>query len=225
MKGKRLKLASIGFIVVMLTSPALAAGSLRITRVSARSEAPGLTYSYAYPRLAGIQNNLTQQKLNVRFREMALTAKMTAELEAKTVPGAEGGYGFEVMRNEGGILSIMLSESLTRGVHTATTVGGVTVDTVSGSTYKLKDLFFENADYVSLISDKIEKQISIRGLDKKMVHAFKHIRKSEDYYLTKDDLVIIMGHEYFPEDLAVQKFTITLKSLEGSLKPELRLST
>ena len=227
MRGKRLILASIGLTAAMLTTTAFAAGSLHVTRMTNNSAQPGLNYSCAYPRLAGIQNDAKQQRLNIRFKEMAQTARLSAELEAKMLPGAaaEGGYDFKVTRNAGGILSIKLTDTLKRYGRTQAKSGGVTVDTVSGATYRLGDLFFDKADYVTIISEKIEKQISQRGLDQKLLRDFKGIRSNEEFYLTDDALVIIPKHDYFPEDLAVQEFTIQLKSLEGSLKPSLRLST
>ena len=224
MQRKRLKLASIGFAVLMFILPADAAGSLHITKMTEKSTLQGLDYSCSYPRLNGATNSLNQQKLNVRFREMALTAMKAAEYEVKTAQGssASGSYDYEVKRNAGGILSMKLTDTLTAGGSSRTNLGGVTVDTVTGSTYRLDDLFFDNADYVTMINREVMKQISQKGLQSRLKD-FRSIRKNSEYYLTNDSLVVLAKN--VPEDMAVLEFTVTLKSLEGSLKPELRLST
>jgi hypothetical protein len=227
MRGKRLKLASFGFVAVLLTVPVFAAGSLHVTSMKEQTDIPGLKYSCAYPRLSGIQDSVKQQQLNVRFKEMAMTAKQAAQYAAKKTPGASisGSYDFSVKRNKSGILSMKLTETLTGNGRSETTCKGITVNTVSGTAYQLGDLFFDDADFVSMISDNVQKQISLRGLDKKMPRGFTKIRKSESFYLTNEDLVILLRQSSSPRDMAVQEFTIKLKSLEGSLKPSLRLST
>lgn len=227
MIGKQLKLASAGLLTAILIMPTLAAGSLHVIRMTDHSDIPGLKYNCAYPRLAGIQDNEQQDQVNVRFKEMAVSAKKSAELAAKRTPGKElsGNYDFSVKRDRSGLLSIKLNETLTGAGQPQIDCSGLTIDTVSGAIYQLGDLFFDNADYVSMISENVGKQISQRGLDKKLLRNFKTIRRNEDYYLTDDELVIILKSNYFPSDMAVQEFPIKLKSLEGSLKPSLRLST
>ncbi|MDR3645342.1 MAG: RsiV family protein [Clostridia bacterium] len=227
MRGKRLILASIGLTAAMLTTTVFAAGSLHVIRMTENSAAQGVKYGCAYPRLAGIQNDARQQRLNIRFREMAQTARLSAELEAKMAPGAavEGGYNFKITRNRGGILSVKLTDTRMRTGGVQTKSGGVTINTVSGATYRLGDLFFDNADYVTMMNQKIKEQISQRGPDRTQFKDFKGIRSNQGYYLTEDSLVLILKSDYSPENLAGQEFTIQLKSLEGSLKPSLRLST
>ena len=222
MRGKRLMLASIGLMGAVLTTTAFAAGSLHVMRMTDCSSAQGVSYTCAYPRLSGIRNNAGQQRLNVRFREMALTAKLTAEMEARKSPGTavEGVFDYSVTRNRGGILSIRLSQTLKSAGRASAKNTGVTVSTVSGQSYRLGDLFFDNTDYVTMINERIEKQANQRGL-----RGFRSIRPGEEYYLTDSALVIILRHDGSPGNLAGQEFAIQLQSLEGSLKPSLRLST
>lgn len=227
MTGKRLKLTSFGVIVALLASPVFAAGNLRVTRMTEAELQQSLKYECAYPHVEGIQDSSRQQRINVRMRERARTAKEAAELTARLSPeaGLSGQYDFEVKRNEGGILSIVFVNTLTKSGRTAQQYDSVTLNTVSGETYGLGDLFNQNADYVGMLSERIRRQITQKGLASKLKHPFKNIRISEDYYLTNEDLVILMGQDYFPDESKVQEFHVALKSLEGSLKPSLRLST
>lgn len=224
MKRKRMKLASIGFALFLFILPANAAGSLHVTKMTEKSTLQGLDYSCSYPRLGGVTDSQNQQRLNVRFREMALTAMKAAEYTVKTSPGmaVSGSYDYEVKRNAGGILSIKLTDTLKTGGSGRINLNGITIDTVKGTSYKLDDLFFDNADYVTVINKEVMKQISQQGLQNRLKD-FKSIRKTSEFYLTGDSLVVLAKN--VPKDMAVLEFTIKLKSLEGSLKPELRLST
>jgi hypothetical protein len=226
MTGKRMGIMSAIFAVVFMTTPALAAGSLHVTRMTERSEVPGLTFECAYPRLYGMGNESRQEELNVRLRELAATAKAEAELKAKkshSVP-VSGKFGYEVKRDSDGILSLKLVSSLSAGKSRCETTG-ITVDTVSGAEYTLSDLFRSDADYVSMLSGEVSRQIADRGLSGKLLKPFRAIDSDESYYLKSDELVIILGGGYFSSDSYPEEFPVKLKSLEGSLKPSMRLGT
>lgn len=226
MTGKRLGLLSAIFAVAIMTAPAFAAGSLHVTRMTERSDVPGLNFECAYPRIYGMGNESRQEELNVRLREMAASAKAAAELKAKksSSGSVSGKFGYDVKRDSDGILSLRLASSLTAGKSKCESTG-ITVDTVNGTDYSLGDLFKSEADYVSMISGDVSRQIVSRGLSGKLLKPFRTIISDESYYLTGDELVIILNGGYFSDNAYPEEFPIKLKSLEGSLKPSMRLGT
>lgn len=225
MAGKLLKIAAPGVLILMVTVHAGAAGSLHVQRITVPGSEPGLQYSCSYPRVEGIQNEQNQQLLNVKLKEKAQTAQGAAALAYRQYPDktTTGKFDFEVKRNRDGMLSMKLTSTLTRNGRSTTALTGVSVDTVSGRMYTLGDLFFDGADYTGALQEKIEKQIQ-SGRQNGRIGGTK-ISPYEEFYLTDDSLVVILGRPGLAEDRGVQEFAIPLQSLEGYLKPSLRLSS
>jgi hypothetical protein len=223
MKVKRLKFASLFITVLLLISPANAAGSLNVQSMDGQSNRPYLEYSYSYPRITGLGDSINQQHVNVRLKERAMKAVKSAELASQTATeglAIKGSFGFNVKRNDGGILSIELNETLTGNSSPVLLREGMNIDTVSGKILKLQDLFKENADYKGLISDIVKKQLKTTGLDKKQLREFKTINNYEEFYLTQNELVILPEPgKYFSQKSGIIEFVISLKSLEDALKP------
>ncbi|HEX3027145.1 MAG TPA: DUF3298 domain-containing protein [Clostridia bacterium] len=212
----------------LLICPVQAASSLKVYGFSTEFKEPSLQYSCSYPRITGIDNNQMQQRVNVMIREKAETSVQTAQYISKKLNGAvkvSGKFHYQLKRNENGILSLVLQDSLftgnERGIQQQT---GVTLNTVNGRIYKLRSLFVEHADYVGVISDEIHRQISQKGLKNQQLESFKKIRNDENFYLTSDSLVVFFDqYQYGNSD--IREFSIPLNSLNGMLKPEFRLLT
>lgn len=218
---KLLKVAAPGLAAVLLTVFAGAAGSLHVQKMTLPAPEAGLSYNCAYPRVEGIQNLSRQQMLNVRFQEKALSARSAAALAHREHPGqVTGAFSYDVTRNRDGLLSVRLTDTLTRGGETRTRRQGVTVDTVSGQTYRLGDLFMTGADYTGALREQIEKQTD--NAARKTAAA---INPYAEFYLTDDALVVIAGQPGGAAGRETAEYSIPLKSLEGYWKPSLRLGT
>lgn len=221
MKRKLSKIAASGLAVILFTVCAGAAGSLHVQKMTMPTPEAGLSYNCAYPRVEGIQNTSNQAILNVRFREKATTARSAAALAYREHPGAvTGEFGYDVTRNRDGLLSIRLTSTLARTGQTHVRHEGVTVDTVSGKTYRLGDLFLDKADYTGALREQIEKQTGSAGHT-----AIAQISPYAEYYLTDEALVVIAGRPGGADGREIPEYRIPLKSLEGYWKPSLRLGT
>lgn len=218
---KLLKIAAPGLAAVLLTVFAGAAGSLHVQKMAVPTPEAGLEYSCAYPRVEGIQNSSNQQMLNVRLREKAMTARSAAALAYREHSGGvNGSFDFDVTRNRDGLLSIRLTSTLTRDGQTRARREGVTVDTVSGKTCRLGDLFLEKADYTGALREQITKQSGSAG-----TAATAKISPYAEFYLTDDALVVIAGRPGGADGREIPEYRIPLQSLEGYWKPSWRLGT
>lgn len=82
------------------------------------------------------------------------------------------------------------------------------IDKTTGQTATLKDLFKENADYVTVISDEIKKQMKHQMEQGESVYwleptdnidaseAFQAIKKDQNFYFDKDGNIVIVFDEY-----------------------------
>lgn len=231
MTKTRVRITSFLTAAVLFIVPAGAAGSLRVQEMKNSVSSDQLKYECSFPRLSGLNDDMTEQKLNVRFKEMAVTSQKTAEFAARKLSGTgavvNGNYHYLVKRNENGILSLCFVDTLQAGGANSMTIEtAVSIDTVSGKVYKLSDLFLEKADYIGMISAEVKKQMKQKNLEKDMLSDFKEIKRNQDFYLTNDALVVFFQqYEYFPHSYGIQEFAIPLKSLDGILKPDYRQST
>jgi inhibitor of cysteine peptidase len=203
-----------------LISPVYALGSLRVEKITSVINEPQLKYHIVYPRISGLKDNDMQHRLNVAFMENAETVRAQAEYEAKNAV-VNGSVGFEVKRNQNGIMSLVLKENKNVGSSANNGQVGVTINTVTGNRYIISDLFTENADYVATLSAQIKTRIYSDKLNFKQVKEFKEISENASYYLTDKALVIFFRQgEYFANECGVKEFAIPLKSLDGILKPQ-----
>lgn len=219
---KRLKIAALVLIALALTVPAFALGTVRVESVRLPTEAPGLQFTCSYPHIFGIGNDKNGQKLNTLLREQAQSAQKAAQYAALQAP-AQGSFGFEVTRNQSGVVSLVTVSTLTQNGKTLAARRGLTADTATGAVYTLPNLFGQDADYVGVLSDQVRAQIQSKGLTNKQRQPFKQIDRFQDFYLTNGELVLIFPQNTcFTADCGVQEFRLSLQSLDGTLRPAFR---
>lgn len=220
---------AVALSFLIFAQPAAASSALQVQTVTQAASGPRLRYEGRFPRVDGIRDEENEQKINIILRERAEASQKLAELAARRLEGTgtavQGSYGFTVARNGDGVLSLVMRDRLSvggaRGMEQQT---ALTVGTVGGQIYRLKDFFLPNADYRAVLSDAIRNQIASRGLAEKQTRSFNKIQPDEDFYLTKDSLVIFFQqYEYFPYECGITEFPIPLKSLEGIWKPGVTL--
>jgi hypothetical protein len=96
---------------------------------------------------------------------------------------------FEIKTNERGILSLsLLVYSYAGGAHGLTVIKSITFNMSTGKQYELQDLFKSDSDYVTILSDIIQKKIT--EWETLLLDEFTHIRSNQDYYLADHSLVI-----------------------------------
>ncbi|HCC00853.1 MAG TPA: hypothetical protein DEP42_06540 [Ruminococcaceae bacterium] len=219
---KRLKMATIAVLIFAMAMPVSALGSVQVASMKEQAEAPGMHFSASYPRLSGIGNQERQQILNRTFHEASLSVKTQAEYAAKQAP-ILAQFGYQVTRNEKGVLSICNERTLQQNGHDRREKQGIRVNTANGAPYSFSSLFKKNTDYVGVLSERVQAQIASKGFKGKQKKPFKQIGLQQDFYLTKTDLVLIIPQgTYFSDDCGIVEFKIALQSLDGVLNPSIR---
>nr|WP_317413206.1 DUF3298 domain-containing protein [uncultured Solibaculum sp.] len=220
---KCIKIAACMLALVLLMVPSVSAASrVHINRVEENIQEDPLQYSAAWPKIGGLQDTDQQAKLNVRFAESACRLKVLAQTSADQGNRTEAKMDFQVKRNCGGLVSILFDEYLyTGGANGSSSKTGATFSAVDGTLYELRDLFQENADYVSYLSSEIKKSIQEQGIQDQQIEPFDKIDVNQPYYLTDTQLVIIMPEiTYFPHSFGVLEFPVELSGMKELLKLE-----
>lgn len=210
-------------LVVLMIPSVSAASRVNINRVEEKIEEDGLQYSAAWPKVSGLQDTDQQAKLNVRFAESACRLKVLAQTSADQGNRTEAQMDFQVKRNCRGMVSILFDEYLyTGGANGSSTKTGATFSAVDGRLFELRDLFREDADYVSYLSSEIKKSIQEQGIQDEQIETFEKIDVDQPFYVTDTQLVIIMPEiTYFPHSFGVLEFPIELSNMKEMLNPEI----
>ena len=136
--------------------------------------------------------------------------------------GLKGEAAYEVGRNGGGIVSILMTKRI--GIQEADFLeqkDGLTFNATSGEIYRLRDLFSPDADYVTAISDAVSRQIAERGLDSSQIRPFRKIDRNQGFYLTQDCLVVLMTeNSFFTRDQGAVGFSVPLSTLKPMLRED-----
>lgn len=218
--------AAIALTLALMVEPVGAASRLGIQKSDGSVNGPGLKYEYSYPRVGGVGNAETEQKLNIMFKEKAIACGKIAEYASKGLgganPGVSGKFGYTVKRNANGILSLVMKSDLSvsgkRGIDEQS---AMTIGTADGKIMKLEDFFIKNADYRERLSRAVNEQIRKRGLKTQLLRKIDTISPDADFYLTDNDIVLFFNrYDYFPYECGIQEFPVPLNSLDGILRPE-----
>ncbi len=202
--------------------------------------------SISIPVISGLADERIQNQLNKKFKEDIMKFQNENEQSAKEYlqEAKAAGYearmyttdvSFQEMKNEGNILSILVSYcAYTGGAHGTQDDVAYNIDLKIGKEIQLKDLFKEGYDYEKAINQKIQKSIDdlmvklkeealARGENPKEVYnpyqGFDRIAKDQKFYLKDDKLVVYFGqYEIAPYAAGIPTFEISLSELENGLK-------
>jgi hypothetical protein len=151
----------------------------------------------AYPEIAGMEDALAQGNVNsqvgAHFKSKA--DEIEAQSEEDDAYGPHSAYfietRFETRRNDGFILSILLSTTYYEGgANTGSDVGFINIiNTDPAQQPVLKELFAEGADYASVLDGKI-RAIIAAGPDPDGID-YTSVTNAYGYYLTDTDLVVV----------------------------------
>lgn len=202
--------------------PPASVGDVVISGVAEETALLRLRFSSAIPRITGMPDENAALLLNRRMREMRDSALARAKAQVVTLAPddgsgrvVEGVFGYEVKRNSGGLVSILLSDYLYSGGANGLTVKtGLTFSTSDGQVLRLRDLFKNEATYTSYVNEQIAKQLEGRQLENQLLKAFTGITGEETFYLTDSALVIVIQElDWFPHSMGSVEFSIPFAQL------------
>lgn len=170
-----------------------------------------------YPQVSGLRNDAVEDKINRLIEERV--AAMIPREGCDVYGDITGNY--EVMLNERGILSLKLNVFTIR-IHAANGIEeqrSLTVNLETGRLYRLYDLFERNSNYKDVINEIIREQIEERDIP--LIKEFTGIDDFEDYYLTKNNLVIYFQElEFTPHFVGIPEFPIPYSQIENLIRKD-----
>ncbi|MBY6037311.1 DUF3298 and DUF4163 domain-containing protein [Fictibacillus nanhaiensis] len=150
-----------------------------------------LTYSphnikIYYPQIEGQINPRIQQQVNQQIIQQNQELAHMQNPETQTEMYGE----FGIKTNEKNILSVAFSNYAYTPMqaHGMTYIKSLTWDLTTGRTYRLKDLFKPDSNYVQVLNHIIKEQIKALKID--TLEPFKSIRPDQDFYIADKALVI-----------------------------------
>ncbi len=212
--------------LTLALSASIGTGAVSEVRIVAEEDSfteNGRTVTAQYPQVSGMDNADAQEKINVMLRDQAQAVIVRARSNAQESGcGLKGEAAYEVGRNGGGIVSILMTKRI--GIQEADFLeqkDGLTFNATSGEVYRLRDLFSPDADYVTAISDAVSRQIAERGLDSSQIRPFRKIDRNQGFYLTQDCLVVLMTeNSFFTRDQGAVGFSVPLSTLKPMLRED-----
>ena len=197
----------------MMSAPAAHVGDITISSVTERYQQDSVNFTGYYPQFSGIANRDAQQKLNVLMREKAQSALIRAKaagmglisVEGQQQRSAEGLYGYEVKRNNGGVVSLLFTDSLyAGGANGSEKKSGLTFASSTGDVYTLEGLFQDGAACYGVIDTEIRRQLKERGLVEYTQYSPIVLTREGRYYADR----VISCHTM------VKEFLITVLKME-----------
>ena len=226
-----MKLLPFVLSLAVMSAPAVNVGDITISSVTERYQQDSVDFTGYYPQFSGIADRDAQKELNVLMREKAQSALIRAKtagmglisVEGQPQRSAEGLYGYEVKRNDGGVVSLLFTDGLyAGGANGSEKKSALTFSSSNGDVYTLEGLFFDGAACYGAINAEIHRQLLERGLEPELLQPFEGIDANEVFYVTDTDLVIVFQEiTYFPHSMGSVEFAIPLSQLEACLKPEI----
>ncbi|ATW23575.1 stalk domain-containing protein [Candidatus Formimonas warabiya] len=202
--------------------------AVSIRTVKEYSETEGLKSTVQYPVLDGLENKSVQDEMNAHFKQLADQAYQegvgnAAELapyvrEYPDMPGqCETYFNYQIKYNRNDVIGLVFQNyQYSGGAHGGTLQTSYTINLKTGIQYALKDLFQENTDYVSLISDQVKKQLEERDLAEALFEPFDKIGENQSYYLSNNGVVVyFQQYEILPYAAGIQEFTVDASSLNS----------
>lgn len=167
-----------------------------------------------YPQLIGLPNSLAQLRINQALLQDVRDMIRRQPYEENPRNTEMNGI-YEVKSNERGLVSISQSNyAYTKpSAHGLTLMKSVTADVKSGKIYSLQDLFKPGSNYVTVLSDIIQRQINQRNIP---ILEYKGIRPDQDFYLADKSLVIYFQvYEISPYYVGFPMFPISVYDLQS----------
>lgn len=143
-----------------------------------------------YPQVIGLQNMYAQRSINQTIYQLMQTIMQQQYQQQGTDAFINMIGTFEIKTNERNILSLSLDNYAIAYQHAngLTIMKSLTFDIESGRSYKLKDLFKPNSNYVDVLSKIVLKQVRERDIP--LLVDFTGISPNQDFYIADKALVL-----------------------------------
>lgn len=169
----------------------------------------GYSIDVTTPKIEGMLDKETEQKINQKFKENAneIIAAMEQSIkEAKEEFGTDEVHmgvtsDFEVKTDNDKILAIDVYIVNTAG-SSSTVHDFYTIDKKTGKLLQFKELFKKDKDYIALINDYINKEIDRRNKEEDGTYwqdeeaAFQTITENQKFYIDNDGRIVICFDKY-----------------------------
>lgn len=170
-----------------------------------------------YPRVSGLLDDEVEERINRLIQ--ARVSAMVPDEGCDVYREIKGTY--EVMLNEKGILSVKFNVYSIRN-HAANGIDeqrSLTVNLETGKEYRLYDLFKRHSNYKSVLNRIIQEQIEERDIP--LIKEFTGIDDYEDFYLTKNSLVVYFQEiEFTPHYVGIPEFTIPYSQIKNLVRDD-----
>lgn len=174
---------------------------------------PGTTIYY--PQIVGLSNIHTQQTMNQTIYQLVQSLSQLQRQQQGTDDFIEMIGSYEIKSNERNILSLSLSNYAYayHYAHGLTLMKSLTFDVQTGRNYQLKELFKSGSDYVKVLSEIVQKQISERNIQ--LLDGFAGISPDQDYYIADKALVLYFQiYDITPYYIGFPMFPISVYMLQ-----------
>ena len=163
------------------------------------------------PRIEGLVDTETQEKLNKEFDNQAQNVIAAFEEDVKEFKKAYGDenvhlgvkYDYIVKTDTEDILALDTYVYYATG-SSMTIHKFYTIDKHTGKLYTLKSMFEDNADYVSVISEYVKDEMrrlnaeedGMFWVDDEIIENFDLIREDQNFYINSDGNIVICFDKY-----------------------------
>lgn len=177
-------------------------------------QAPG-TEIY-YPQVIGMADRRIQEIINQEIFQLteSLFQQQFQQQEENAFAQMIGTY--EIKTNQRDVLSLTLS-NYAIAAHAAnglTLMKSLTFDIRTGKNYHLAELFKPGSEYITKLSNIVQKQITIRDIP--IVGTFNGISPDQDFYIADKCLVLYFQVNVFtPHHVGFPMFPISVFELES----------
>lgn len=178
--------------------------------------------SVLYPFTCSIQNKTIQHQVNRHLYDLASQLVQRQYTEQQTDSFAEMIGTFAIKTNEKQVLSVTSSNYaiFEHAAHGLTLMDSVTIDIQTGHNYSLGELFKEDSNYVSVLSDIVKKQIERRNIP--VFETFTSIAPNQSYYIADKCLILYFQlYELTPYYFGFPYFPISLYEIAPLLRDDI----
>lgn len=192
----------------------MAAPALPVNIQTMVAQQPPATVIY-YPQVVGMDDPGVQQVINQQIYQL-VESLYQQQFQPQGTHSFDQMIGtFEIKTNERYVLSLTLSNyAMTTGsAHGLTLMQSLTFDIQAGNSYQLRGLFQSGSDYVTKLTDIVQKQIRQRNIE--TLEPFHSISPNQDFYIADKCLVLYFQlYEIAPYAVGFPMFPISVFELQ-----------
>ncbi|MFV8830556.1 WG repeat-containing protein [Alkalihalobacterium sp. APHAB7] len=152
---------------------------------------PNKDYLVYYPQIEGMKNRARQSEINQLLKEKSNVKEIPSNVQLDY--SYTGDFSIEFYRKNLLVVKLSAYHYPFGAAHGMPSQEFIHINLQTGELYELKDLFKQGADYVSVLSDMIGKQIEEQDQEDFSYffpEAYKGIQADQPFYMTEEALAI-----------------------------------